>query len=49
MTTPAELRRLALLVPDAYESEDRCRRSFRIGGRTFATMPDDRSLHIVLG
>jgi hypothetical protein len=49
MATLAEVRQLALLDPDADETADRGRRSFRIDGRLFATMPDDRTLHIVLG
>ena len=48
MKALVEVRRLAMLDPDATETDRHGRRSFRIGGRVFATLPDDRHVHIVL-
>jgi hypothetical protein len=48
MLTPQEARRLALGLPDAVEQDHHGFPSYRVGGRIFATQPDDAHLHVML-
>lgn len=43
-----ELRYLALSFPATSEEEHHERPSFRVGGKIFATLPDDEHLHVLL-
>jgi hypothetical protein len=43
-----ELRYLALSFPDTTEDEHHERPSFRVGGKIFATLPDDEHLNVLL-
>jgi hypothetical protein len=43
-----EARRLALALPGASEQDHHGRPSFRVGGRIFATLPDERTLNAML-
>lgn len=43
-----ELRYLALSFPDTSEEEHHDRPSFRVGGKVFATLPDDEHLNVLL-
>jgi hypothetical protein len=43
-----ELRYLALSFPDTTEEEHHDRPSFQVGGKTFATLPDDEHVHVLL-
>lgn len=44
---PERVRALALALPEATESDHHGRPSFRVG-RIFATLPDERHLHVML-
>jgi hypothetical protein len=44
-----EARRLALSLPEAVEQDHHGFPSFRVRGKIFATMPDDRQLNVMLG
>jgi hypothetical protein len=48
VVTTDEARRLALELPDAVEQDHHGRPSFRVGGRIFATLWDDRHLNVML-
>ncbi|MFT5645284.1 MAG: hypothetical protein ACI83P_002854, partial [Janthinobacterium sp.] len=43
-----ELRYLALSFPDASEEDHQDRPSFRVGGKIFATLPDDLHVSVML-
>ena len=43
-----ELRYLALSFPDTTEEEHHDRPSFRVGGKIFATLPDDGHINVML-
>ncbi len=43
-----ELRYLALSFPDTTEEEHHDRPSFRVGGKIFATLPDDEHINVML-
>ncbi|HAT33573.1 MAG TPA: hypothetical protein DCW29_22845 [Janthinobacterium sp.] len=43
-----ELRYLALSFPDATEEDHHERPSFRVGGKIFATLPDDEHINVML-
>ena len=43
-----ELRYLALSFPDTSEEEHHDRPSFRVGGKIFATLPDDEHINVML-
>lgn len=43
-----ELRYLALSFPDTSEEEHHDKPSFRVGGKVFATLPDDAHVHVLL-
>jgi len=43
-----ELRYLALSFPDTSEEEHHERPSFRVGGKIFATLPDDEHVNVML-
>ena len=44
-----EARRLALALPEATEQDHHGFPSFRVGGKIFATLPDDEHLNVMLG
>jgi hypothetical protein len=46
--TPAHVRELALALPEAVEQDHHGSPSFRVGGRIFATLPDDTTLRVML-
>jgi len=46
--TPAEARRLPLALPDAVEQHHHGRPSFRVGGKIFATLWDERHMNVML-
>ena len=46
MTTLASARRMALHLPDTSEQDHHGRASFRVGGKIFATVPDDAHLNV---
>ena len=46
---PRGARRLALALPEATEQDHHGFPSFRVGGKIFATLPDDEHLHVMLG
>jgi hypothetical protein len=48
MVTPGDVRRLALRLPDAVEQDHHGFPSFRVGGKIFATLPDDTTLRAML-
>ncbi len=48
MVTLAEARRLALALPDAVEQGHHGFPSFRVGGKIFATQPDDEHFNVML-
>jgi hypothetical protein len=48
MVSPGEVRRLALGLPDAVEQDHHGFPSFRVGGRIFATLPDEATLRVML-
>ena len=48
MVTLAAARRLALSFPEATEQDHHGMPSFRVDGKIFATVPDDRHLHVML-
>jgi hypothetical protein len=48
MVSPGDVRRLALALPDALEQDHHGFPSFRVGGRIFATLPDDATLRVML-
>jgi hypothetical protein len=43
-----ELRYLALSFPDTTEDEHHDRPAFRVGGKVFATLPDDEHINVLL-
>lgn len=43
-----ELRYLALSFPDTTEEEHHDRPAFRVGGKIFATLPDDEHINVLL-
>jgi hypothetical protein len=45
---PAQVRRIALALADATEQDHHGFPSFRVGGRIFATLPDDAHLNVML-
>lgn len=45
---PAQVRRIALALRDATEQDHHGFPSFRVGGRIFATMPDEAHLNVML-
>jgi hypothetical protein len=45
--TIADARRLALALPQAVEQDHHGIASFRVRGKTFATVPDDRHLRVM--
>jgi len=47
--TAAGVRRLALVEPEAYEADHHGFRSYRVGGKIFATLPDVQRLHVMVG
>jgi hypothetical protein len=47
MTTQAEVRRIALSLPEATEQDHHGMRSFGVRGRIFATVPDDQHVRIM--
>lgn len=44
-----EARRLALALPETTEQDHHGFPSFRVGGKIFATLPDDEHLNVMLG
>lgn len=46
--TLAEVRSIALSLPEATEQDHHGRPSFRIGGKIFATLPDNGHLNVML-
>jgi hypothetical protein len=46
--TPDEARQLALALPDSVEQDHHGRPSFRVGGKIFATLWDERHLNVML-
>src|SRR5919204_64733 len=48
MVTGDEVRRIALALPEAVEQDHHGRPSFRVGGKIFATLWDDRHLNVML-
>jgi hypothetical protein len=49
VTSPEEARDLAMSLPEAGEQDHHGLPSYRIGGKIFATVPDDQHLRIMLG
>lgn len=49
MVTALEARRLAMDLPEATEQDHHGMPSFRVRNKIFATMPDDRHLHVFVG
>jgi hypothetical protein len=48
MSTLATIRRAALSLPHTIEADHHGFPSFRVGGKIFATLPDETHLHILL-
>lgn len=48
MVSPGDVRRLALALPGAVEQDHHGFPSFRVGGRIFATLPDETTLRAML-
>lgn len=48
MVTGDEVRRIALALPEAVEQDHHGRPSFRVGGKIFATLWDERHLNVML-
>jgi hypothetical protein len=48
MVSHGQVRRLALALPDAVEADHHGRPSFRVGGRIFATLWDERHVNVML-
>lgn len=48
MPSPAEARALALALPDAVEHDHHGRPSFRVSGRIFATLWDERHMNVMV-
>jgi hypothetical protein len=46
--TPDDARRLALGLPEAVEQDHHGRPSFRVAGKIFATLWDDRTMNVML-
>ena len=46
MTTARDARRLALALPEATEQDHHGMPSFRVRDKIFATMPDEKHLHV---
>jgi hypothetical protein len=46
--TPKRARQLALALPEAVEQDHHGRPSFRVGGRIFATLWDERHMNVML-
>ncbi|PZS33446.1 MAG: hypothetical protein DLM59_06470 [Pseudonocardiales bacterium] len=47
--TGAQVRRLALALPQGTEQDHHGNPSFRVRGRIFATLPDEAHLHVMVG
>jgi hypothetical protein len=47
MVEPARVRELALALPEAVEQDHHGMPSFRVGGKIFATLPDDRHVRVM--
>src|ERR671932_2279820 len=48
MVTGDEVRRIALALPEAVEEDHHGRPSFRVGGKIFATLWDERHMNVML-
>ncbi len=48
MTTLAQARKVALALPETTEQDHHDMSSFRVRGKIFATVPDDRHLRIMV-
>lgn len=46
--TPDQARQLALRLPEAVEQDHHGRPSFRVGGRIFATLWDERTMNVMV-
>jgi len=46
--TPEQARRLALGLPDSVEQDHHGRPSFRVAGKIFATLWDERTMNVML-
>jgi hypothetical protein len=46
--TAEDARRLALALPDAVERDHHGRPSFRVGGKIFATLWDERTMNVMV-
>lgn len=46
--TPDDARQLALGLPEAVEQDHHGRPSFRVGGKIFATLWDERTMNVML-
>jgi hypothetical protein len=46
--TPDEARKLALALPDAVEQDHHGRPSFRVAGKIFATLWDQRTMNVMV-
>jgi hypothetical protein len=46
--TPDEARRLALALPEAVEQDHHGRPSFRVAGKIFATLWDERTMNVMV-
>lgn len=46
--TPDDARRLALALPEAVELDHHGRPSFRVGGKIFATLWDERTMNVMV-
>jgi hypothetical protein len=48
MTSPAQARRMALALAEAVEQDHHGRPSFRVAGKIFATLWDERHMNVML-
>lgn len=48
MVSPDRVRELALALPEALEADHRGRPSFRVAGKIFATLWDERQINVML-
>jgi hypothetical protein len=48
MVRPAQVRRMALALADATEQDHHGFPSFRVGGKIFATLPDEAHLNVMV-
>ena len=46
--TPDDARQLALALPEAVEQDHHGRPSFRVGGKIFATLWDERTMNVMV-